>query len=61
MDANLVLSILDDGQGFDVETKNKGIGLQNIVERVSEIDGEIDIISNENGTRLKITSPNNLS
>ncbi|MBZ9629714.1 sensor histidine kinase [Salegentibacter sp. LM13S] len=53
----LILHISDDGQGFDVKNKEKGIGLKNIRERVTEIQGKFDIISNENGTILIVSVP----
>lgn len=55
---NLILTIFDDGIGFEVNSKSKGIGLTNIVDRVHESLGTIDIISAKNkGTSITITVP----
>ena len=55
---DLILFIKDDGHGFDVNRKEKGIGLKNVEERVKEIKGNLRIISNGNGTTLKIRISN---
>ncbi|MFY7944019.1 MAG: sensor histidine kinase, partial [Crocinitomicaceae bacterium] len=55
---NLVLNITDDGEGFEVDKKSKGIGLKNIVTRTHESDGIIEIKSAPGkGTRISITVP----
>lgn len=55
---NLILTIFDDGIGFEVNSKSKGIGLTNIIDRVHESLGTIDIISAKNkGTSITITVP----
>ena len=55
---NLILTIFDDGIGFEVNSKSKGIGLTNIIDRVHESLGTIDIISAKNkGTAITITVP----
>lgn len=56
---HLILYIGDDGHGFDVNRKEKGIGLKNMGERVKEIHGIFSILSNENGTTLQISIPKN--
>ncbi len=56
---HLVLYVTDDGQGFDISRKEKGIGLKNIEERTKEVHGSFDILSNENGTTLQVTIPKN--
>ncbi|MBF6608159.1 MAG: tetratricopeptide repeat protein [Flavobacterium sp.] len=51
----LELTITDDGVGFDVERKSRGIGLQNMTSRVQESDGTINIESKKGaGTKIKI-------
>jgi signal transduction histidine kinase len=53
----LILSIQDDGQGFDV-TQTKGLGLLGIQERVASLGGECTIQSEAgNGTILSIALP----
>ncbi len=55
---NLIFNISDDGVGFEMDKKSKGIGLSNIVERTHESEGTIDIKSSKNkGTQIKITVP----
>ncbi len=54
----ICLSILDNGSGFDVNKARKGIGLKNINSRVNEINGELEIESNnDSGTELIIKAP----
>lgn len=55
---NLILNIADDGIGFEVDKKSKGIGLKNIVTRTHESEGTIEIKSTLNkGTQIKIIVP----
>lgn len=42
---NLSLSVSDNGKGFDVQTKAKGIGLKNIISRVEFYAGSVNVIS----------------
>ena len=44
-DDNLILSVADDGVGFDSSQKSKGIGLKNISSRVEFYSGNMNIIS----------------
>jgi signal transduction histidine kinase len=54
----LVLTIIDDGIGFDVdEAWACGLGLVSMTERVESVDGRLEISSNQNGTRLEIVVP----
>jgi two-component system sensor histidine kinase UhpB len=60
-DENLVLSVEDDGVGFDVMQKSKGIGLKNISSRVEFYSGNMNVISSPgNGCKLEIIIPHNL-
>lgn len=55
----LVLEIADDGQGFDAaEVRHRGMGLQNIEQRVRRLGGElrIDAAPGE-GTRVRVRVP----
>jgi signal transduction histidine kinase len=55
---NLYLKINDDGIGFDVNKKSKGIGMQNMISRTHDCQGIIDINSKkDNGTQIVITIP----
>jgi signal transduction histidine kinase len=57
-DEALVLKIIDNGQGFDVSKKRKGIGLQNMLSRMSALNGTLDIASKaESGTTLIFQVP----
>jgi signal transduction histidine kinase len=55
---NVYLKIQDDGIGFDVNKKSKGIGMQNMISRTHDCKGIIDINSKkDNGTKIVITIP----
>lgn len=55
---NLFLEISDDGIGFNVTKKRKGIGLQNILTRTNECEGTFDIKSKKGeGTIITVTVP----
>ncbi|MBC7524483.1 MAG: hypothetical protein H7239_08615 [Flavobacterium sp.] len=55
---NLTLTITDDGIGFDVEKNSDGIGINNIITRVSECQGTTEIASEKDkGTRYSIVVP----
>ncbi len=54
----LVLNVTDNGVGFAVNTKKKGIGLQNMVSRTHELNGTFDIRSKKGkGTTVTISFP----
>ncbi len=54
------LTILDNGNGFNIEDKKSGIGLKNMKERVEEINGVFIIESElEKGTSIDIEIPKN--
>lgn len=56
--ANVYLKIEDDGIGFDVNKKSKGIGMQNMISRTNDCQGIIDISSKKGeGTKIIITVP----
>ena len=55
---NLFLEISDDGIGFNVAKKRRGIGLQNILSRTNECEGTFDIKSKKGeGTIITVTVP----
>lgn len=57
-DGNLKLEVSDNGQGFSVSKKSKGIGLSNMVSRTEECDGQLEIKSKKGkGTTICITFP----
>lgn len=54
----IVFTITDDGIGFDVNTKKRGIGLQNMQSRVNECEGTFDIKSKKGkGTTTVVAVP----
>ncbi|MEM5563743.1 tetratricopeptide repeat protein [Psychroserpens sp. AS72] len=54
----ICLSIIDDGEGFDVNKSKKGIGIKNINSRVEEAGGRARFHSELNkGTKVIITIP----
>ena len=55
---SIVFKISDDGSGFEINAKKKGIGLQNMQARANECDGIFDIKSKkEKGTIIVVTVP----
>ncbi len=51
----VVLSLKDNGKGFDYAKKNGGFGIGNMKQRAQRIGGELEIIGNgEGGTILKV-------
>lgn len=56
--AQLLVSIVDDGVGFDTTQKVKGIGLKNIQSRVQNMNGSVKILSGNNqGATLFVKIP----
>lgn len=54
----ILLSVEDDGSGFNVTKAKKGIGIKNINSRVKEIGGKLEIDSKiDAGTKIIITIP----
>ncbi|WP_047547447.1 ATP-binding protein [Psychroserpens sp. Hel_I_66] len=54
----LTVTISDDGVGFDIRHKKKGIGLKNMNSRVKKLNGSFEIHSQINkGTLIKIIIP----
>ncbi|MEQ2529638.1 sensor histidine kinase [Robertmurraya yapensis] len=58
-DGFVILRVVDDGIGFDVEESKAGsYGMQNMYERAVEIGGTLKIVSVKNkGTRLEVKVP----
>lgn len=55
---NVYLKVEDDGIGFDVNKKSKGIGMQNMISRTNDCHGIINITSKKGeGTKVIITIP----
>ncbi|WP_337873256.1 two-component regulator propeller domain-containing protein [Ignavibacterium sp.] len=61
-DNKLLLKISDNGKGFNIEvvkSESFGFGLRNLENRVSLLNGEMNIESTKNGTEVNITLPIN--
>ena len=55
---NVHLIVEDDGAGFEVNKKSKGIGVQNMISRTNECHGIFDIKSEKGkGTSIEISIP----
>ncbi len=55
---SVVVSIIDDGQGFDPLMKRKGIGISNMINRVESYDGEVRIETGSGkGCKIWISIP----
>lgn len=53
---SLIITILDNGQGFDIKSNKNGIGLTNIKERTNSLEGKFYLESKIGiGTRIEIT------
>lgn len=60
-DTEVKAMVKDNGKGFDVNSKKKGIGLQNIYSRVNSLNGVVDIKTELNkGTVVNLTIPTTL-
>ena len=56
----ILLTIKDEGKGFDIDKAPNGIGLKNMKERVEDLQGTFAIESEENrGTTINIRIPIN--
>lgn len=54
----ILLAIIDDGKGFEINKSKKGIGLKNINSRVNELEGSVKFYSEINkGTSVLIDIP----
>ena len=56
-DGRLVLTIADNGRGFDAAAKNSGIGLRAIAENAASVGGSSGITSSPQGTTIVVTLP----
>jgi signal transduction histidine kinase/ligand-binding sensor domain-containing protein len=53
----LLISIVDDGDGFDTASQANGNGLKNMRQRIEAIGGEFGIWSGATGTAIKVAVP----
>ena len=57
-DGGFLMTIADDGSGFDPDSPSGGLGLRNIRERVVALGGRLEIVSGEGrGTHLTVDIP----
>jgi signal transduction histidine kinase len=56
-EAEIQISITDDGVGFDTDVPSSGFGLTGMRERVALAGGSLDIASSDAGTRIEATIP----
>ena len=57
-DDNIVLAITDNGDGFNVKVKKKGIGMQNMLSRTKECNGTFNVKSKKGeGTSITVIIP----
>ncbi len=54
---SLVLTLQDDGKGFDPTAATEGMGLTNLRRRAEKHQGRVDIVSTPQGTTLTLTLP----
>ncbi|WP_170108199.1 tetratricopeptide repeat-containing sensor histidine kinase [Flavobacterium sediminis] len=50
----IIVTIEDNGNGFSVLETEKGNGLNSVHKRAAELNAKINLVSNENGTTIKI-------
>lgn len=59
--AGLRMTLLDDGQGFDLDAvaqhPQRGIGLRNMRERLNDVGGRLEVVSGAEGTRIVAEVP----
>jgi signal transduction histidine kinase len=55
--AHVVVSVVDDGVGFDLAHPRPGRGLDNLRRRAEEVGGQIEITSRPGATRVKLLLP----
>lgn len=57
-DGRLVLTIQDDGRGFKVEGRPRGMGMANIAARAAEVGGNLEVMSvPDRGTTVRFSVP----
>jgi signal transduction histidine kinase len=57
-ESNLIISIEDNGVGFNKKNSKNGIGLQNMQKRTEECNGTFHIVSTpKKGTKISLAIP----
>ncbi|MGV3460327.1 MAG: ATP-binding protein [Flavobacterium sp.] len=58
IDRNILITVEDDGKGFDVNQKRKGLGISNIIHRAEAFNGKVEIQSMVGkGSKIAVTIP----
>jgi signal transduction histidine kinase len=58
IDHSINITVTDDGKGFDVNKKRKGIGISNMINRVESFNGQLTMVSSPgNGCTTEISVP----
>ena len=61
IERNISITVEDDGLGFDVKQKRKGLGISNIMHRAEAFNGRVEIHSKKGeGSRIVVTIPYNV-
>ena len=56
--SDIQIIITDDGKGFDMNRKRKGVGISNIINRVESFNGKVQIESSAgNGCKMQVLLP----
>jgi len=53
----LVITVEDDGSGFDTRQRGPGTGLENMRDRVESLYGTLSVDSTPSGTQIRVTLP----
>lgn len=57
MEDALMLEVRDDGRGFDADAPREGYGIDGMIDRVALGGGQLDLRSDDRGTRVRIRIP----
>lgn len=61
-DTSIYITVEDDGKGYDVQQKRKGLGISNIIHRAEAFNGKVEILSKVGeGSRINVTIPYGLN
>jgi len=55
--SRLVLTLTDDGCGFDLTAERKGLGVESMIRRAEAMGATLQIVSNDRGTRISLSFP----
>lgn len=54
---HIEIIISDNGKGFEITDKSKGIGLKNIQSRITRLNGKFNLVSGQEGTQVELKIP----